>query len=103
MADDDLVVAVTTDPDGRTVVVLSGEIDMANAHRLESALDRIDGPTVVVLDDLTYIDTQAVRLLARSGPGTVIVARTDSIARQVLDLGRLSDVLTVVDALPPTH
>ncbi len=97
---------VTPQADGATRRRVSGGpgVDMASVHRLQAVLDDADPHREtrrVRLDDLTYMDTQGLRLLARRGPGTVIVARPGSVARQVLDLSRLSDVLQVVDEVPP--
>jgi anti-anti-sigma factor len=56
---------------GRLVLVVSGEIDLANVGQLEAALDRLiaqsDGhPLVLDAKALTYIDSSGIRALMRA-------------------------------------
>ena len=48
---------------GHTVVRISGELDHANASRLEDALALLDGPLVVECAEIEFIDFTALRVL----------------------------------------
>ena len=94
---------------GRTVVRLSGEIDLANVDDLEARIGgAIAGEADVVIDltAVDFIDSRGLRLLKRVSAsvagrdGTlVIVAPGSSIARSVLDMTGMSDELAVRDSL----
>ena len=50
----------------RTVVTVRGELDLATAERLDSALDNLTAEDLVLdLRPLTYLDSTGVRLLLR--------------------------------------
>lgn len=93
---------------GRTVAVLSGELDMSNAsdvaHRLRTHLPLEGGTLVVHLDEVTYLDSSGLRLLADLAQEPdlelVVVAPGGGNARQALVASRLDQHLDVRDAPP---
>ena len=95
---------------GRVSVRLSGEIDLSNADDLQARIERLvdNCPHVVVdLTGIRYIDSQGLRLLNRlaiglaaNGAAFELVAPPESVARDVLDLTRMSADIPVLDALP---
>jgi anti-anti-sigma factor len=108
----DQIVRVDEDrSDGDVVVRLSGEIDLSNVDRLEQQLDAaVAGCTRVVIDlsAIGYIDSQGLRLLsglanklAEREATLEVVAPPDSVARDVLDLTRMTDDIAVRDAPDP--
>jgi anti-anti-sigma factor len=62
--------AIVAQRNGETVVVLSGELDMATAPDLATVLDSVreDGPEQVVLDlsALSFIDSSGIAVLVTS-------------------------------------
>ena len=95
--------------DGEVVVRVSGEIDLSNVDRLEQQLDAaVEGCTRVVVDlsAIEYIDSQGLRLLSRLANKLAerdatleVVAPPDGVARDVLELTRMSDDIPVRDSL----
>ena len=91
------------------VVHLSGEIDLSNVERLQQQLDAaVEGCPRVVIDlaVIEYIDSQGLRLLSRlasklaeSDTTLEVVAPPGSVARDVLELTRMSDDIAIRDTL----
>ena len=87
----------------------SGEIDLSNAEELHRRIHReVRGAPLVVVDlaEVAYIDSQGLRLLKRladqldgEGGQLEVVAPPDSVARDVLDLTRMGEDITVRDGL----
>ena len=106
---DELVVLQREDRDGVVVVHVRGEIDLSNAEELHQRIHRaVRGVPLAVIDlvDVAYIDSQGLRLLKRladqldgEGARLEVVAPPDSIARDVLDLTRMGEEITVRDGL----
>jgi anti-anti-sigma factor len=76
---------------GHPLLVLRGEIDMANADDLASQLQRVAGHVVVDLDEVGYIDSFGVRALLSavgngedSGRRCVLVCREGTAAELTL-------------------
>ena len=88
---------------------LSGEIDLSNVERLAERLDAaVEGCPHVVVDlaGIEYIDSQGLRLLNRLASKLAeckttfeVVAPPGSVARDVLELTRMSDEIAIRDAL----
>jgi anti-anti-sigma factor len=95
----------------RLVVRLAGEIDLSNVERLQQRLDAlVEGCRHVVVDlsGIEYIDSQGLRLLNRLANTLAecetkleVVAPPDSVARDVLDMTRMSEDIAVRDAVEP--
>lgn len=103
-----------TERDGVIVVGVRGEIDLANAHVLQTVLDRAthDGrPVVVDLEKTSYIDSTGLHLLvkARSASRThMVVAFRSELISRIFSVLSLQDLIAVypsveaaVDALSP--
>lgn len=94
---------------GRVVVRLVGEIDLSNAAELEQSIDEAIGGHHSAAVDLTavqYMDSQCVRVLERLAHrhalgelDLIMVAAPDSIARDVITLTQLHQVVPVVERL----
>jgi anti-anti-sigma factor len=89
---------------------VSGEIDMANAERVRSALlDAVPaGSTAIVLDlaNLLYLDSAGVRLLFEvseqlAGEGVALAASAppDSSVRRILAITKLDTLVPVRDSI----
>ena len=93
---------------GHTVAVLRGELDMSNAgdvdQRLRAHLPAERGTLVVDLDEVSYLDSSGLRLLADLAQEPdlelVVVAPTGGSARQALAASHLDQHLDVRDEAP---
>jgi anti-sigma B factor antagonist len=93
---------------GVLVVHVSGEIDLSNADELHRRIHReLSGTPLAVVDlgEISYIDSQGLRLLKRlsdqlegEGARLEVVAPPDSIARDVLELTKMGEEITIRDA-----
>lgn len=91
-----------------TVAVLRGELDMSNAgevdQRLRSHLPADGGSLVVDLDEVTYLDSSGLRLLADLAQEpdleVVVVAPAGGNARQALAASHLDQHLDIRDEAP---
>jgi anti-sigma B factor antagonist len=103
-------VTVDRGADRRTVATVAGEIDLTNAGQVDRQLGlAADGSAELVVDltDVTYLDSQGVRILqhlAQRHRGgalrvTVITGRR-GVVRELLEITRLGDVVTVVPEEP---
>jgi anti-anti-sigma factor len=99
-----------TEADGRTVLTLRGELDLASAPQLEEAtlpIIREGGRVVIDLRGLEFIDSSGVRVLVaghtaarRSGGGVTIVrAPADSPVDRVIAISGIDDALDMVDSI----
>jgi len=96
-------------PDGRTLVAVTGEIDLTNAADVARSFENashLGHDMVVDLRSLEYLDSQGVRILqhliARHADGSldlIIVAPRRSPAGDILSITRLTDVVPVVEQL----
>ena len=91
--------------DGTTVVVLSGEIDIATAER---ALARItaataDGCVVVDLSAVEFIDASGVNMLVRALRGATRLQHHLLLAGPTRQLSRILDVLGLRDEIGRAH
>jgi anti-anti-sigma factor len=90
------------------IIRLSGEIDLSNADDLQPRIDRLVGNRREVVVDLAaveFIDSRGLRLLNRlastlAGKGATLelIAPPGCVARDVLDITRMSDEIPVRDA-----
>jgi anti-sigma B factor antagonist len=94
---------------GRTVVRLTGQIDLSNIHQLEQQVGwAIEGSPNVVIDlaGIEYLDSQGLRLFKqlsdkaqKSGCEFAVLAPSDTFVRQVFEMSRLDEYVTVRDTL----
>jgi anti-anti-sigma factor len=95
--------------DGGVLIRLSGEIDLSNVESLQTRLERaVEGCAHVVVDltSIAYIDSQGLRLLKRlsntlheSGAQLEVVAPPDTVARDVLEMTKMGDDISICDSL----
>ena len=88
-------------------VVLTGELDISTATRLEDELRRVeaDGPELIVLDlqALSFMDSTGLRLLisadarAREGSRRLAIVQGNEMVQRVMRLTRLDERLTIVE------
>jgi anti-sigma B factor antagonist len=88
-------------------VVMSGELDISTAQRLEDDLKRVeaDRPATTVLDlqQLSFMDSTGLRLLimadarARAENRRLVIVRGNEMVQRVMRLTRLDERLTIVE------
>jgi anti-sigma B factor antagonist len=99
---------LTTETDGTTVrLVLTGELDIAGAGRVEQELERIeqDPPATIVLDlrELAFMDSTGLRVIvaadsrAREQARRLVVVRGTDTVQRIIEMTRLHERLEMVD------
>ena len=91
------------------VVAIFGEIDMATAPEVSRAIDpgqAETGRVVVDLSEVTFLDSSALNAFVKSQQelalhdiGFSIVSPADQAVRNVFEITRLTEPLSVVDSL----
>jgi anti-sigma B factor antagonist len=89
-------------------VVMSGELDISTAQRLEEDLKRVeaDKPATTVLDlqQLSFMDSTGLRLLimadsrARAEDRRLVIVQGNEMVQRVMRLTRLDERLTIVES-----
>ena len=88
-----------SDASGAYVVKLLGEIDISNAALLGLALDRMiaetDGPIVIDLSALGFMDSSGIAMLLRAvgSTGSVEVRNPSEVVRRIIECTGLVDIL----------
>jgi anti-anti-sigma factor len=89
--------------DGATVVVVSGELDLASAPKLRSALADATGSVRVDLGAVTFLDSSAISVLVEAqqrldaaGGGLVLHSLAGQ-TRHVLEIAGLEDFFQLSD------
>jgi anti-sigma B factor antagonist len=99
-----MAVASVTEQSGRTVVALSGEIDMEEAPKVRRVLldsMRQKRDILVDLSQVTYIDSSGIASLieglqtARKQKNDLALVSVSQRVRRVLELARLDKVFTI--------
>ncbi|WP_324649336.1 STAS domain-containing protein [Georgenia sp. H159] len=91
---------------GRTRLVLSGEIDVALSSELTEAVAEAEAsrnPVEIDARHVTFMDSSGVALLARLAhrtPGPLTMIKPPDVVRFLLDITRLGDVVSIVDEDP---
>lgn len=99
---------LTIETDGTTVrLALAGELDIANATRVEEALASLeqDAPEALVLDlrELAFMDSTGLRIIvaadarAREHGRRLVVVRGPEAIQRLLRMTRLDERLELVD------
>lgn len=93
----------------RTVVAVSGEVDLSNAHEVERQVGEVIADAAALaldLNGITYLDSRGLQLLLRLAErhlggslDLVIVAATRSIAYELLQVTGIVEAVPVVSAL----
>jgi anti-sigma B factor antagonist len=97
-----------SDRNGRAVVAVRGELDLATAPELETVLlERLDGGDEVVLDlrELQFMDSSGLRVLvtahARASDGgpqfAIVRPPADSEVARIIDIAGVEQQLNVLD------
>ena len=104
------VVFERSEREGRPVLVVSGEIDLAVAGRFAQELDSLvtdsSGTGVVDLSGVGFIDSSGIRELlrakraARAGGGDLLLLHPSASCRRVLEISGVMNEFTVQEALP---
>jgi anti-anti-sigma factor len=91
---------------GAVHVVLTGELDISTAQRLEDDLRRVESeqPELIALDlqRLTFMDSTGLRLLisadarAREDRRRLVIVQGNEMVQRVMRLTRLDERLTIV-------
>jgi anti-sigma B factor antagonist len=99
-----MAVASITEQSGRTVITLSGEIDMEEAPKVRRTLlecMKQKRDVLVDLSQVTYIDSSGIASLieglqaARKQKNDLALVSVSQRARRVLELARLDKVFTI--------
>lgn len=92
--------------EGRTRLVLSGEIDVALGAELGEAVEdaeRTGHPVEIDARHVTFMDSSGIALLARLAhrtPRPLTMIRPPDVVRFLLEVTHIGDVITVVDDDP---
>jgi anti-anti-sigma factor len=91
--------ALSVRPEGEGALVLSGELDLATAHILQSALDQRlgDGDLTLDLAGLSFMDSTGIKILITAarmleGRGCLILRSPAPPIRRVLELVQIDRV-----------
>jgi anti-anti-sigma factor len=75
---------------GHRVFRLKGDLDLATAAILESALDGIGGPIIFDCAELEFVDSSGLRIFATAaGNGGATLRNVSDALRRVLEITRL--------------
>jgi anti-anti-sigma factor len=87
------------------VIALSGDLDVYGARTACRALDAIDGPAVVDLSAVAFVDgsglSELVRVARRVGAGNVVLVVPSAQLRRVLDIVRFGELFRIVERFDP--
>jgi anti-sigma B factor antagonist len=106
MSDEELIdgIAVRTEHDGRrTIMTLTGELDLVSAPRLRNAIASLRGEdideVIVDLADLTYIDSVGIGLLVASRRRLDSEGRSFAVRNPAPQVRRLLEITGLVEYL----
>ncbi|MFF0109704.1 STAS domain-containing protein [Streptomyces hirsutus] len=88
-----LTLTLSRRPDGATLLTVVGEIDMSNTDTLVTAIETTDGPLVIDLTAVEYLDSAGLSVLFTHSDRIELVA-TPMLA-PVLNISGLADLTTV--------
>jgi anti-anti-sigma factor len=87
----------------RPVIALSGDLDIYGAKAACRVLDTIQGPAVVDLSAVAFLDgtglSELVRLARRVGAGTVVLVVPSAQMRRVFEIVRFGELFRIVERL----
>lgn len=88
----------------RTIVTLRGELDIYRAESIRDSFAAIDGPAVVDLSGVTYLDSTALNELARlhKRVGDLVIVAPSPQIRRVLTIVGFAHLFTIVDDISRT-
>jgi anti-anti-sigma factor len=84
---------------GLPIVALSGELDLYRAPAVRASLAQIDGPVVIDLSAVSYIDSSLLNELARlrRRVGEVVLVVSSPQVRRIIDIVGFDRAFRVVD------
>jgi anti-sigma B factor antagonist len=88
-----LTIASGRRPDGVTVLTVVGEIDLSNHDSLGTAIEAADGPVLVDLTGVEYLDSAGLSVLFRYSERIEVVATP--LLAPVLGVSGLAELTTV--------
>ncbi|MET9230041.1 STAS domain-containing protein [Lentzea sp. NPDC003310] len=88
-----LTLTTTTDQRGRPVLKAAGEIDLSNTAEFESAFADVDGPLVVDLTEVLYIDSAGMSVLFTHADRVEVIATP--LLTPLLEMSGLTSMTTV--------
>jgi anti-anti-sigma factor len=93
--------------EAETITVrVAGDVDLASGGLLEEAMAQLgDEPRSLVVDlrGVSFIDSTGIRMLLRvhhaceANGGSLVVAAPSKAVRQLFDLAKVHEVITIVD------
>ncbi|GGS53813.1 STAS domain-containing protein [Streptomyces griseoviridis] len=88
-----LTLTASRRPDGVTELTAVGEIDMSNTDALATAIETTDGPLVIDLTGIEYLDSAGLSVLFRHADRIELVATP--LLAPVLEVSGLAELTTV--------
>ncbi|GGT17878.1 STAS domain-containing protein [Streptomyces griseoviridis] len=88
-----LTLTTSRRPDGVTELTAVGEIDMSNTDALATAIETTDGPLVIDLTGIEYLDSAGLSVLFRHADRIELVATP--LLAPVLEVSGLAELTTV--------
>jgi anti-anti-sigma factor len=87
---------------GRTMLRVFGEVDIATSPRLAEAMGLLDGPLDVDCGALEFIDAAGLGVLAGAARshGSVMLRHPSALLRRIVDTCGLGEVLRVSPSTP---
>ncbi|CAL9603392.1 hypothetical protein SUDANB58_05484 [Streptomyces sp. enrichment culture] len=79
--------------DGSTLLTVVGEIDMSNTDALAAAIETTDGPVVIDLTAVEYLDSAGLSVLFNHSDRIELIA--SPLLAPVLSISGLADLITV--------
>ncbi len=87
----------------RPVIALSGDLDIYRAKVACRVLDAIQGPAVIDLSAVAFLDgsglSELVRVARRVGAGNVVLVVPSPQMRRVLEIVRFGELFSIVERL----
>ncbi|WP_055694405.1 STAS domain-containing protein [Streptomyces prasinopilosus] len=80
-------------PDGATLLTVAGEIDMSNTDSLATAIETTDGPLVIDLTAVDYLDSAGLSVLFTHTDRIELIA--SPLLAPILSISGLADLTTV--------
>lgn len=83
------------------VITARGDLDMATVGQLAETLDGLSGPIVLVLEEVTFVDSSGLRGIlnaqraARSRGDDLILRRPSAPIKRVLEMTDLRDAFVI--------
>jgi anti-anti-sigma factor len=91
----------------RPVIRLSGELDVYGARTACRVLDAIEGPAIVDMSGVGFVDgcglSELARVAKRAGPGNVVLVVPSVQIRRVLAIVRFPELFCIVERIDDVY